>query len=97
MKFSLLSNFYSIISDRKELKKTEIDSKNFLIVFDLHRLIITDLCSHRRSFEFYAESVRNNTAFIGKCANFQVWGCDGVPFIPMGYTTPNNALVFYFH
>lgn len=54
-----------------------------------------DLCSHRRSFEFYAESVRNNTAFIGKCANFQVWGCDGVPFIPMGYTTPNNATGSY--
>ncbi|XP_043801520.1 lipase member H-A-like [Apis laboriosa] len=54
-----------------------------------------DLCSHRRSFEFYAESIRNNTAFIGKCTNFQVWGCDGVPFIPMGYTTPNNATGSY--
>ncbi|XP_031776478.1 uncharacterized protein LOC100873034 isoform X1 [Apis florea] len=54
-----------------------------------------DLCSHRRSFELYAESVRNNTAFIGKCTNFQVWGCDGVPFVPMGYTTPSNATGSY--
>lgn len=53
MKFSLLSNFYSIISNRKELKKTEIDSKNFLIVFDLHILqifvVIVDLSSFMRN------------------------------------------------
>lgn len=55
-------------------------------------LYITDICSHNRSVEFYAESIRDNNAFIGKCRNH----CNNV-FVPMGYATPSNVLVFNFY
>lgn len=45
-------------------------------------------CSHSRAIEFYAESVIDNNAFIGKCRN----DCNDL-FISMGYATPKNALV----
>ncbi|XP_031776481.1 pancreatic lipase-related protein 2-like [Apis florea] len=49
-------------------------------------LSVEDFCSHSRSFEYYAESVKNNNAFIAKCRN-----CKDTSFIPMGYSTPSNA------
>lgn len=49
---------------------------------------VTDTCSHSRAIEFYAESITDNNAFIGKCRN----DCNDL-FISMGYATPRNALV----
>lgn len=48
-------------------------------------------CSHSRAYEFYAESIRNHGAFIGKCHSLNK--CSGAEYIPMGYATPSNALV----
>ncbi|XP_031776479.1 pancreatic triacylglycerol lipase isoform X1 [Apis florea] len=53
-----------------------------------------DLCSHSRSFEFYAESVRNHTAFIAKC--YSLNECGGVEYIPMGYATSVNSTGTYY-
>ncbi|XP_016919506.2 lipase member H-A-like isoform X1 [Apis cerana] len=53
-----------------------------------------DLCSHSRSFEFYAESVKNHTSLIAKCYSLNV--CDNVEYIPMGYATPSNATGSYY-
>ncbi|XP_043801526.1 lipase member H-like [Apis laboriosa] len=49
-------------------------------------LFLIDICSHNRSVEFYAESIRDNNAFIGKCRN----QCNNV-FTPMGYATSSNV------
>lgn len=53
-----------------------------------------DLCSHSKSFEFYAESVKNHTSLIGKC--YSLSECGGVEYIPMGYATPSNATGTYY-
>ncbi|XP_043801529.1 pancreatic lipase-related protein 2-like [Apis laboriosa] len=53
-----------------------------------------DLCTHNRSFEFYAESVKNHTSLIAKC--YSLNECGGVEYIPMGYATPSNATGNYY-
>ncbi|XP_006608023.2 pancreatic lipase-related protein 2-like [Apis dorsata] len=51
---------------------------------------ITRFCSHGRSIEFYVESIKNSTSFIGKCEFYWLNECN-IEYIPMGYATPNNA------
>ncbi|XP_026299641.1 pancreatic lipase-related protein 2 isoform X4 [Apis mellifera] len=53
-----------------------------------------DICTHSRSFEFYAESVKNHTSLIAKC--YSLNECGGVEYIPMGYATPSNATGNYY-
>lgn len=53
---------------------------------------ITQFCNHGKSIEFYIESIKNYTAFIGKCEFYHLNECN-IEYIPMGYATPNNALV----
>ncbi|XP_033345662.1 pancreatic triacylglycerol lipase-like [Bombus vosnesenskii] len=55
-------------------------------------LSVTDLCSHHRSWRFYAESVKNPNAFIGKCEV----DCSNSDLIPMGIATPSNTTGKYF-
>ncbi|XP_011175763.2 lipase member H-B [Solenopsis invicta] len=58
-------------------------------------LSIDDFCSHRRSWQFYAESLINESAFLGvQCASLPhlVSGrCSNNTQIIMGYATPNSA------
>ncbi|PBC26668.1 Pancreatic triacylglycerol lipase [Apis cerana cerana] len=57
-------------------------------------LLNDDFCSHHRSYKFYAESVKNHNAFIGKCHSLNE--CNGIEYIPMGYVTPSNATGNYY-
>ncbi|XP_036149306.1 pancreatic triacylglycerol lipase-like [Monomorium pharaonis] len=54
-----------------------------------------DFCSHYRSWEYYAESVPNESAFLGvECSsslNFQLGECSNNSRIIMGYATPRSA------
>lgn len=55
---------------------------------------LTSSCSHSRSYEYYAESIRNHEAFIGKC--YSLNKCSGAEYVSMGYATPSNATGNYF-
>ncbi|KAH0954067.1 hypothetical protein HN011_009505 [Eciton burchellii] len=54
-----------------------------------------DFCSHHRSWRFYAESVTDESAFLGvQCSSsfrFITGECNNNTRIIMGYGTPNNA------
>ncbi|XP_036149308.1 pancreatic triacylglycerol lipase [Monomorium pharaonis] len=54
-----------------------------------------DDCSHHRSWEYYAESVLNESAFLGvECSsslNFQLGECSNNSRTIMGYATPSSA------
>ncbi|XP_076645229.1 pancreatic triacylglycerol lipase-like isoform X2 [Halictus rubicundus] len=61
-----------------------------------------DLCSHHRSWRFYAESVTNPLGFLGvQCADdlsFQTNSCNYSDIVQMGFDTPSTARgVYYLH
>jgi len=63
----------------------------FRLLFD------TDFCSHQRSWRFYAESLINESAFLGvQCSSFSRFmtgKCNNNTLITMGYATPSSASV----
>lgn len=62
--------------------------------------VITDVCSHVMSYEYYAESVRNPNAFIAlKCNSTLKYisgACNNNERVVMGFATPTNASGNYY-
>lgn len=60
-------------------------------------VLISDFCSHRRSWIFYAESLIDELAFMGvECpslSHFSSGECINNTRVIMGFGTPSNALV----
>ncbi|XP_076379740.1 pancreatic triacylglycerol lipase-like [Megalopta genalis] len=55
------------------------------------------LCSHHRSWRYYAESVGNPHGFLADpCLNVGLLLCDRSNVVPMGYATPSNARGKYY-
>ncbi|XP_046743815.1 phospholipase A1-like [Diprion similis] len=63
-------------------------------------LLIPEVCSHLRACFYYAESVRNETAFIGRACDsnsaFKEGSCDSNDVVVMGYATPTTATGAYY-
>ncbi|XP_015516102.1 phospholipase A1 VesT1.02 [Neodiprion lecontei] len=62
--------------------------------------LIPEVCSHLRACFYYAESVRNETAFIGRACDsnsaFEEGSCDSNDTVVMGYATPTTASGAYY-
>lgn len=70
-------------------------------IFHFSIVFISDFCSHKYSWKFYAESLINESAFIGvKCSSLSrllSGECYNNTQIVMGYATPSNASVKKFY
>ncbi|XP_046475616.1 phospholipase A1-like isoform X2 [Neodiprion pinetum] len=62
--------------------------------------LVPEVCSHLRACFYYAESVRNETAFIGRACDsnsaFEEGSCDSNDTVVMGYATPTTASGAYY-
>lgn len=78
---------------RNSRKRIEKELRDLREINTVKRVL--DYCSHHRSFEFYAESLRDENAFVGtNCTSYRKFSqgeCDGDIKIPMGYATPVDA------